>query len=74
MMLPLWTSVRFGLRYWMAYSMAARTRRSVPSREIGLTPMPVVSGKRIELTPISSCRKLMSFLASADSALNSMPA
>ena len=34
--------------------MAARTSRSVPSREMGLIPMPLVSGKRIFLTFISS--------------------
>jgi hypothetical protein len=40
MMLPLWTMVtllRLNLR---AYSIAARMRRSVPSRETGLMPMP----------------------------------
>ena len=48
--------------------------KGVPSREIGLMPMPLVSGKRIFLTPISPCRKAISFLASAVSAAHSMPA
>ena len=48
--------------------------RSLPSRETGLTPMPEVLGKRIFLTPISSCRNLMTFFASGDSAGHSMPA
>ena len=47
MMLPLCTMVT-DLRLWSsAYLIAARTRRSVPSFETGLMPMPVLSGKRI---------------------------
>ena len=73
-MLPLCTMVTLGLSLSMAYWMALRTRRSVPSMETGFTPRPDVLGKRIFLTPISSCRNLMSFLALSDSASNSMPA
>ena len=54
--------------------MAARTSRSVPSRETGLMPMPLVSGKRIFLTFISFCRNAMTFFASALPAAHSMPA
>jgi hypothetical protein len=58
----------------MAWSSAARTRRSVPSRETGLMPMPDVSGKRIFSTPISSRRNAISFRTSGDSAFHSIPA
>ncbi len=54
MMLPLWTRVTEGLSLSIAYWIALRTSRSVPSRETGLMPMPEVSGKRIFLTPKSS--------------------
>ena len=74
MMLPLCTSVTEGLSLSIAYWRALRTRRSVPSRETGLMPMPEVSGKRIFLTPKSSCRNLISFFAFSLSASNSMPA
>ena len=74
MMLPLCTSVTLDLWLSMAYWIALRTSRSVPSRETGLTPMPEVLGKRIFLTPSSSCRNLISFLALSLSASNSMPA
>ena len=37
-------------------------------------PMPDVPGKRIFFTPISFCRKAMTFFASGDSAAHSMPA
>ena len=57
-----------------AYSMAARTSRSVPSRLTGLMPMPLVSGKRIFFTPISFCRNEIIFSASGVSAAHSMPA
>ncbi|MCY1224060.1 hypothetical protein D9M72_362040 [compost metagenome] len=58
----------------MAYWIALRTRRSVPSRETGLMPMPEVAGKRIFFTPISFCRKAISFLAWSLSAAHSIPA
>ncbi len=74
MMLPLWTRVTLGLSLSIAYWMALRTRRSVPSMDTGLTPMPEVSGKRIFLTPISLTRKSMSFLALSLRASYSMPA
>jgi len=61
MMLPLWTIVTLGLSLSIAYWMALRTSRSVPCFETGLMPMPEVSGKRIFLTPNSSCRILISF-------------
>jgi hypothetical protein len=54
--------------------MAARTSRSVPSRDTGLMPMPEVSGKRIFFTFISFWRNAMSFWASSLSASYSMPA
>ena len=41
MMLPLWTKVTLLRLLTRAYSMAARTSRSVPSRLTGLMPMPV---------------------------------
>ena len=74
MMLPLWTSVTDVRSFAIAYWNACRTSRSVPSREIGLIPMPDVSGKRIFRTPSSSWRKAMSFRAPSDSASHSMPA
>ena len=63
-----------GLSLSIAYWIALRTRRSVPSRLTGLMPMPEVLGKRIFLTPISSIRNLISFLALSLSASYSMPA
>ena len=74
MMFPLWTMVtllRLSLR---AYSIAARTRRSVPSRLTGLMPMPLVPGKRMFFTFISSWRKAITFFAPSLSASHSMPA
>jgi hypothetical protein len=47
MMLPLCTRVTDGRSLSIAYWMALRTRRLVPSLETGLMPMPEVSGKRI---------------------------
>ncbi len=47
MMLPLCTIVTLLRLLAMAYSIAERNRRSVPSCETGLMPMPDVSGKRI---------------------------
>jgi hypothetical protein len=67
----MFTLLRFSLR---AYWMAERTRRSVPSREIGLMPMPLVLGNLIFFTFISFSRKAMTFLASSVSAAHSMPA
>ena len=66
--------VTLGLSLSIAYWMALRTKRSVPSRETGLMPMPEVLGKRILVTPISSIKNLMSFLALSLSASYSMPA
>ncbi|MNE58752.1 hypothetical protein D3C80_1538040 [compost metagenome] len=74
MMLPLCTRVTESRSLSMAYSMAARTRRSVPALDMGLMPMPQDSGKRIFFTPISFCRKAITFLASSLSAFHSMPA
>ena len=54
--------------------MAARTRRSVPSRETGLIPMPLVSGKRIFFTFISSRSQATTFCASGVPAAHSTPA
>src|SRR5438874_311661 len=68
MMLPLWTNVRLRRPCPSAYSTAARASRSVPSRETGFTPTPLVWGKRIFLTPISFWRNAISFFASALSA------
>ena len=62
-MLPLCTSVTDARSLSIAYWIALRTSRSVPSRETGLMPMPEVSGKRIFRTPISSCRKSITFCA-----------
>ena len=74
MMLPLCTSVIDLRSLSIAYWIALRTRRSVPSRDTGLMPMPDVAGKRIFLTPISLIRKSMIFFAPGDSASHSMPA
>ncbi len=45
-MFPLCTNVTLGKRLAKANSMAARTRRFVPSTETGFTPKDEVSGKR----------------------------
>ena len=45
MMLPLCTMVTLGLSLSIAYWIALRTRRSVPSRTTGLMPMPEVFGE-----------------------------
>ncbi len=74
MMLPLCTMVTLGLSLSMAYWMALRTSRSVPSIDTGLMPMPLVSGKRILVTPSSSTRNLMSLRAFGLRASYSMPA
>jgi len=58
----------------IAYCSALRTRRSVPSRDTGLMPIPDVAGKRIFFTLISLIRKSISFFAPSDSACHSMPA
>ena len=74
MMLPLCTSVTELRPFSIAYWIALRTSRSVPSRDTGLIPMPDVSGKRILRTPISSCRNAITLRAPSDSASHSMPA
>ena len=69
-------ALRYALRLPVksAYSIADLASRSVPSREIGLIPMPLDPGNRIFFTPISFWRNAMTFLASGDSAAHSMPA
>jgi isocitrate dehydrogenase len=42
--------------------------------EDGLIPIPEVSGKRIFVAPISSCKKSITFLTSGVPSLNSIPA
>ncbi|EXI83731.1 MAG: hypothetical protein AW12_02556 [Candidatus Accumulibacter sp. BA-94] len=74
MMLPLWTIVTDLRLLVIAYLIAARTRRSVPSCDTGLMPMPELAGKRIFFTPISSCRNLMTFRQPSELASHSMPA
>ncbi len=74
MMLPLWTSVTESRSLVIAYSIALRTSRSVPSRETGLTPIDEVSGKRILRTPISPWRKSTTFFAASVPASHSIPA
>ncbi len=74
MMLPLCTSVTLRRPARNACEMASRTRRSVPSRDTGLIPMPLLPGKRMFLTPMSFWRKAMIFFASGLSAAHSIPA
>ena len=76
MMLPLWTIVTLFLFWSSANWIAARTRRSVPSRLTGLMPRPAVPGKRIFAYSFgnSFSRKARSFFAPALSASSSMPA
>ena len=74
MMLPLCTSVTERRSLSIAYWIALRTSRSVPSREIGLMPMPEVSGKRIFCTSSSSRRNEITRRAPSDSASHSIPA
>ncbi len=74
MMLPLWTSVTESRPFAIAYSIAFRTSRSVPSCETGLIPIDEVSGKRIFRTPISSWRNATTFFAASVPASHSIPA
>ena len=57
MMLPLCTSVTDTRSFSMAYWMALRTRRWLPSFDTGLMPRPELAGKRMPLTLSSFCRK-----------------
>ncbi len=74
--MPLCTKVTLLRFCWTAYSIAARTRRSVPSRLTGLMPTPDVAGKRIfrKSDGNSFSMKAMIFFAASLSASNSMPA
>ena len=76
MMLPLCTIVTLLRLLAIAYSMAERIRRSVPSCDTALMPMPDESGKRI--LPYSfgkAClNSSLNFALSALPASNSMPA
>ena len=73
-MLPLCTKVTDGSLCLIAYSIAERTKRSVPSLDTGLIPIPEVSGKRIFLTPNSVCKKLIIFLLHQNLLRYSIPA
>ena len=57
-----------------AYLIAALTIRAVPSWLIGFIPIPDVLGKRILSTPISFCKKSITFLTSGEPASHSIPA
>jgi hypothetical protein len=73
-MLPLCTKVT-DLRFSRsAYSIADFAKREVPSFEIGLIPIPEVSGNRILVTPISFCKNSMTFFTSGVPAAHSIPA
>ena len=76
MMLPLCTSVTDVRPRSIAYWIAAFTRRSVPSCEIGLIPKPAVSGKRTFLKSSGNVelKPSLNFLQSSEPAWNSMPA
>ncbi len=76
MMFPLCTRVTLRRLLLWAYSMAARTSRSLPSRDTGLKPMAVVSGKRIFRCCAGkrSFRKASTAFASSVPWANSMPA
>ena len=76
MMLPLWTNVTLFLLFAIAYWIAERMRRSLPSFEMGFTPKLVVSGKRSFLYCAGkfSFRNAATFLPSSVPAANSMPA
>ena len=75
MMLPLCTSVTDARSLSIAYWIALRTSRSVPSRDTGLMPMPDVSGKRIFLHAHLVLQERRSPCArSSVSASHSMPA
>ncbi len=73
MILLLCTSVTERRAWSIAYWIALRTSRSVPSRDTGLMPSPDESGKRMPFTPISSRRNWMTFFASGDPAGHSTP-
>ncbi len=74
MMFPLWTMFTLFRLNWIAYLMAARTRRSVPSREMTLMPTPELSGKRMFFTFISVWSQAITFFASGVPSAHSMPA
>ncbi len=74
MMLPLCTMVTLGLLWSMAYWMALRIRRSVPSRDTGLMPMPEVLGKRILAGAQFVLQKRDELLGLVGFGGNSMPA
>ena len=76
MMLPLCTIVTLLRLLAIAYSMAARNRRSVPSCDTGLMPMPEVFGKRILAYCFGNAclNSSRNFLLSGVPASNSMPA
>ena len=76
MMFPLWTNVTLLRWKAMAYSMAERIRRSEPSFETGLMPMPLVSGKRILPNSLgkASLNRAMNFFARFAARFRLMPA
>ena len=74
MMLPLCTSVTETRSFSMAYWIALRIRRWLPSFDTGLMPMPELAGKRMPVTFSSFCRKAMRRCTSAEPAGHSMPA
>ncbi len=76
MMLPLCTKVTLFRFRRSAYSIAARTSRSVPSRDTGFTPRPVEPGNRIFLKSFgnSFSMKTRSFRTCSEPASHSMPA
>ena len=74
MMLPLCTRVTDLRLLSIAYWIALRISRSLPSLETGLMPIAEVAGKRIFVTLISLIRNSMIFFASGVPAAHSMPA
>ena len=74
MMLPLWAMVTERLLLSMAYCMALRTKRLLPSTDTGLIPMAEESGKRIFLRMPMSLINCMTLATSSVPAAHSMPA
>ena len=76
MMLPLCTNVTLLRPLSIAYRIAARTRRAVPSCDTGLMPMPAVSGKRIlaNSSGKASLKSCLNFALLSLPSSNSIPA
>ena len=74
MILPLWVIVTDLRLLSMAYLIALRIKRLLPSTETGLMPIAEDSGKRIFFRMPMSLKNAMTFSASGVPAAHSIPA